>query len=381
MAPAVRPLIQREIVDLCYNYNLDLDRDLGPIMRSWLQERFENPYRPGRTHYFPHARMDLYQRCSTALRWIRRYGERSDLDLIRRATWAARTPARRDTTSPEDVRVESYLRYWGDPEYPLIVRQRFSESLDYLLPRLERFEELNRTYSSFSSITARNRWIRQSREGYAFSVINRRRSSLRSDLLALARLNVPDLVELWRRAAPVFRIRNAEYYSTYAEDLLVMLAEYGEEGLRELEGIFVDPGAPPANRVQAGLLLVRHGRNDLTEPVLRLWELYRGTGGYTGRTLGTPTRTALLILLWEGNVRLAGLVIDNANRGYQSDGREAWSFSAGHFDPRAYSMGTTYWNTGLVEVLKHATGQDFGWDLKAWTRWWEREKDRLAGVN
>ena len=36
------------------------------------------------------------------------------------------------------------------------------------------------------------------------------------------------------------------------------------------------------------------------------------------------------------------------------------------------------WNYKIVESMEEATGQRYGWNLKKWKKWWEREGQFLA---
>jgi hypothetical protein len=200
--------------------------------------------------------------------------------------------------------------------------------------------------------------------------------NLETALGDLLERRVADGIGLWRRARQYLQFREAYLYRFPAGNALLALADYGTAGLAELEGVYGDPSAPPESRIQAGLILMRHGRREITDQVLHLWELYRGRDRY----LYGRVPEALLVLLMEGHLELAGVVIERANRMvYQDDDPWSYWYSFGGFTGAV--MGTSAWNTGFVEVLKRATGEDFGWDLRAWTRWWEREKVRLAGGN
>jgi hypothetical protein len=377
IAPGAIPVIQLEIMYISWRYDLDLDAGLGESVRSWLEGIAANPIGANNWGGGVYSVADTYDRHREGMRWMQRYGSRSDLDLIRRAKWAALRPARRDTTSLDQISIKGMLAAWDDPSYEGILRNDLRTSLQNLGPHWDRFEELSQTSAGFSFYRDRNRWYGTT-EGKLYQRLRRYRSNLSSAMGALAKRRIPDLIELWREVRPYHELRDYVLYTPYGSDILLTMAEMGEAGFAELRGILDDPKAPPEYRVQSGLILIRQGQRELLSQVFHLWELYRNhPQSRTSYFMRWPVTEALLILLWEGNLELAEYVIATANQALGPDratlrwGNYYSDFAVGEV------IGPWYWNNGLVEVLKKASGEDFGWDLKAWTRWWEQEKVRL----
>jgi hypothetical protein len=351
------------MVDWSARYGQDLDRDVGFLTRAWLRTAYEDVIeeRDRSDENWANARLALRS-------WIERYGSLQDLELIRNATWALSWPARRDTTSPADVDLMPYLLLWDREAAIPALKQESEELLEKLLPQTEYLEVLTRQYR-------RNRYNRRSwgtLERYRYTQLNGMRISLISNIVTVAEAGDVDALDLFRRASRLMRSTYIDYYGGH--QILTAFADLGRAGHEELERMFNSNRAIPSMRVQAGLILVRHGRDDLAADTLRLWQLYHDSGSsFWYRSIPS----AFLILVSEGHMQFADPIMDVANKaGTVTRFRGRWM--TGMY---GYEFGTSYWNTGIVEALQKGSGEDFGWDLKAWTRWWEREKERLAAGN
>jgi len=66
-----------------------------------------------------------------------------------------------------------------------------------------------------------------------------------------------------------------------------------------------------------------------------------------------------MVMLRNGYPEYAGEIIDFS-----------WSMFRG--TERYYSYSDT-WPPGMVRLMEEVTGRSYGWNLKSWKRWWDRE--------
>jgi len=299
---------------------------------------------------------------------MRRFGSPADLPLIRRAEWTRRYANWRREHTPAEVDVWDYLLRWSDPSTYPEIKQYLREIVATRSGQVERyFRYRDLPYRQRQRYDDEARWASE----FSNDVYN-----LYRGIGLLLQVHDPEALRYWELGHSMtytFSGYTTDYisYRYRGQTLLPRLAEYGPAGLVELERLQTDRSTPAPIRFQAALLLAARGDEQAAGDALRLWELYRGSS--LSRLWEGDALAAFSDLVADGYTRFAGPILRYANAGYEGDPTLRYYYWRG-----ASMMGHTWWNLDIIEDLKRGSGQDYGWDLKAWTKWWEREKVRLG---
>jgi hypothetical protein len=351
--------VQTKIVSLMTSARVDVGRNIRPIVEEWL--RLPAISTADSVREFGN---DFSARRRVALAWMKRFGGPADLPLIRQAYWANHFEYWRREHTPADVDVWDYLLGWSDPSTYPAIKQYLGEIVATRAGQIDRyFRYLDLPWRSRQRYDEEARWV----SGFSNDVYN-----LYRGLGLLLQVHDPEALRYWELGRPMtysFSGYRTDYvsYRYPVQTLLPRLAEYGPAGLAELGRLHTDRGTPPQIRFQAALLLAARGDEPAAREALRLWELYRGSA--PDRLWEGDALAAFSDLLADGYLRFAGPILLYANAGYERNTGFTYYYWRG-----TRSMGHGWWNLSIIEDLKRGSGQDYGWDLKAWTKWWEREK-------
>ena len=326
-------------------FRIDLGPDLRLIMQEWLQ-RTGNENRDFR---------------NVARFWFNEHGSREDLDLIRRSLWLNVSERNRQTRTINDLQIWRYLKSWNDPglsaEFHMQARKMLDE-LAEIQKEAHYILERERRYRSLEEILKVNR----------YSMLT---SNLRAILGEMAAQYDPAVIDLYDEYI-LLTYRDDMYPSTLP--YISFLPGMGEEGIQKLREMVDDNRISVFRRFQASLILTHHGYDGYDSIALRYFELFKDSR-YQGYYWGSTSYEAFLVLIEEDHLQFIGPVIERAWKVFQSEGRYQYFNNRGYIYTRA---GTYMWNNWTADVLKAATGLNFGWDLKKWKKWWDREGKELA---
>jgi ABC-type transport system involved in multi-copper enzyme maturation permease subunit len=347
-----------------YNEDFTVAPAIGDLMREWIRippevmdrEALGIPvYRGADGKPYPLAHLR-----NLAQSWIFRRGEIEDLPLLRYSVWAEGSTRQRNETRLEDIELlkyyqwsDEYLLNWSEPDLPGRIRRLVRE----LGPELDRY----RTYLQGRGY--RNVRLRQLYRDYdgALNLLHRL-------VRAAFKTHNAQALDLWRETKDLLILYRSRY-SYLGLDLLPMMVEQGAAGIAELRTLMNRPKESPYIRFQAALLLTRQGEPGAAEQALWLWDLYRSSGDYIWWSYALQ---AFRQLAREGHRSFVGPILQVANESLQNpDANLYW-----YRDIWDEGMGAGFWNQGIARLLRDVSGEDYGWDLKAWTEWWEREKVR-----
>lgn len=355
LLPVARPSVVDHVSYFIRFYSIDLGPDVGEMMRSWLL------LKPGQTQAEYRELGSFISRRRAALTWIKKYGNKEDLPLVKQALWANLPQSDRDNTTPAKQLAWSYLKAWNEPYNLPDYRTDIHELIAELLPEKEWAAEL------YSVGYGKMRWS----ERLSFSKYRGKLNTLNSIVKELLEAGDPEAISLWQQVKPLLEIQvQATYYRGLS--ILNTIAEYGEVGMQELERLLADPKTSPEIRFQSALILIYHGWKDVSREALHLWELYRNRRDPW--LWHDEALEAFLLLLEEGHTVFAGQIIAHANRALR--GTERYYRYYGRY--RSGIVGTSFWNSEITDVLSKVTGRNYGWDLKAWKKWWDEEGKALS---
>jgi len=349
IAPHIRD--EEEVREITYTsriLDVDLEGALEPLMREWIGSE------DGSRH-------------SVALAWFRRNGSIQDLELVREALWEQRSYRRWEEgyRDRRDLDVTDYLDAWGSPrlvpELLRLARRRIEQ--------LEALRDAARTEAFRLDSAVRYVGIGRSPELFWY---RSHAQSLQGILTDLARNGVTETIALWREArdllGPDFNYRHYDYSRDALSSFLPQLPRLSEAGFEVLRQIVADTGELLTIRMQAALILSYHGFREFDEQALRYFELARGSKQYERYgNWESYVFEVFSVMVHSGNLRYVGPILDRAWEGYR--GEEA---GYGLLGGRS-RFGWVDWTIHTAELLEEATGQELGWDLDAWTAWWERE--------
>ncbi len=327
-------------------WRLDLGEAFGDLMRDLaVSEQYNGYRRAGRG-------------------WLQKYGTVADADLVRRSLWLGQRNNYRDPWEPErtpdDIEILLYLKSWGAENYLDQLWQHASAAVaevEAILSVIEEIPERDR-----SSRTRRNRLTDADR--WALSRWNTSRRESADYLLQLIREGESDAVAVWRHLRSVLSRDQFNYvYRYYGDYILAELPALGEYGFQVLQEVATDRREPIRFRFQANLMLAYYGYEEYHERVFQMLEIYKlHKDFYYGSTI----RRAAEIMVARGHQRYVEIVIDYWWNEFQNDrvGFDAFG-------------GTSF---GTIAHLEELTGKNYGWDVRAWKKWWDREGMHIAAA-
>jgi len=324
---------------------IDLGSKFGSLMRDWITREGQ----------------DNRQYRAAARFWYRKNGSLKDLDLIRHSLWLNVDERYRHMTTLEDMRVWEYLKDWNAPglidEYYRQARRAISELTDI--------------YEEAHDVLDRDYWRRTNEERlklHRFYMLTR---SLNTIFSGLSEQLDPGVIELWEEYRPMsygpYRYPSSPPYITY-------LPGMGEIGIQKLREFFDNTKSRIYTRFQAALILAYHGYREYDAIALNFYELYRDTD-FLNYPWGAEPYSAFLAMVEKGNLRFAGPIIEEAWKVFENKGRILYRYRSGY---RYTRVGTDRWNNVTAQILEEATGKKYGWNLKAWKKWWDEEGKALS---
>lgn len=325
-------------------WRLDLGPDLDDLMREWVLSA------------------EMRGSRSVGQMWLKEYGSVADMDLVRQSEWLDLSASRRKRESPEAVDILSYLEAWDTDYYRRELHQALADSL----------EKIEALYPQVMTIPAsvRNDYRRWRHLGESDQRNINRFNSLtnRTADYLLEKLILEDDVEAaetWLRIRRMKAEIGVQYWRYRGDPIIGHLPRLGEPGYQALREVVADRDESPSIRFQASLVLAFHGHSEYHNEAFRILDIYRGHSEFFEQysILG-----AFQVLLEQGNLRYAGPIIE-AN----------WEEIQHHGEPFRRRYVRT-WDHRMVETMERATGQSFGWNLKAWHKWWEREGMHIAAT-
>ncbi len=339
----------KEIAYLTSSMGIDLGPEFATLMRRWIVSESKDD--------------GLLRRA--ACYWYRKNGSMEDLDLIRRSLWLNRWGPFRETSKPEDIPVWDYMKEWNAPGFIDELHRQARRSIS----------ELRDVYQEAHIILSKNYQLRTADEKLKVRRFNNLTSSLYRIISELAEQLDPGFVELWEEYR---QIRYYDYRYPSAIPLITYLPRMGEPGIQELRRVVEDTKVRIYTRFQAALLLAYHGYREFDGVALRFFELYRETDRFAAIYWRGEPWSAFLAMVEKGNLIYAGPIIETAWKVYENRGRVPLRSSRGYIYVRT---GTSIWNNITAQVLEEATGKKYGWNLKAWKAWWDREGENISSGN
>ena len=289
-----------------------------------------------------------------AMNWIGSYGRPADGELLRKARWSILTNAQQAEQGLDDIRLrQSYMEWdYGMTNEEILAETR--QLLEELRPQRERAFELGerRTFASTPLGMERSRLYGRFRE-------------LGRHLELLLEHAHPEALRTIQDDHELLKVLQTATWGLDSVDFLRYLPDYGEEGLDELDRIADDADLPMTIRVHAGLLLVEAGHGERIDWVMRMVELHAPEGG---QFWNHAVPGAYMGLLAQGHLAFAGPLLEVTHRRMRPQDREPPVRVRG-VRPTPQST----WVRQVTTALERGTGEDYGWDIDAWTAWWERE--------
>jgi len=339
----------KKIAYLTSSIGIDTGPEFATLMRRWIVS--EGPY-------------DRRLR-SAARYWYRKNGSMEDVDLIRRSLWLDRWPPLKEATTPEDIPVWDYMKEWNAPGFIDELHRQATRTIS----------KLRDVYQEAHIILLKNYQLRTADEKLKVRRYNTLTSSLYRIIRELAEQLDPGFIELWEE------YRQLRYYDDrylFAVPLITYLPWMGEPGIQELRSVVENTKVRIYTRFQAALLLAYHGYREFDGVALRFFELYRETDRFDGYFRRGDPWSAFLAMVEKGNLIYAGPIIETAWNVFENRGRVRFRSIMGY---RYVRTGTSIWNNITAQVLEEATGKKYGWNLKAWKAWWDREGKNISSGN
>jgi len=348
-ADYLQRLVARKISDLA----LDLGPEFEAVAREWALQQ--------------DVAWDYWSR-SLAQIWLRKYGTMDDADLVRQSLLLRYSGNRYSGIfEPEDIDILDYLEDWGLPEHDYreaLYRQavRYRSQVESMREEVNRIDE--KRQSTLSERRFRNRYVNL-------------RSWLESSLSEMTRRGDVRVLDLWRESRHLLR----QYYSG-SIPVLISLPALGEPGFTRLREIVADPAERIPVRFNAALILAYHGFREYDTEVLRYYNLYRHADDEISDFFSYGSvLNAFLVMAHEGHPGYIGPIMDEATSFYESRNNRSTrsrSFYRWGWMDSSRIIGSPLWNDRIIEILKQISGEDYGWDIMAWKKWWEREGIHMA---
>ena len=337
--------VMRSVAHLASNVSIDFGPEFRSLMQEWLTRTGQN----GR--WFRDA----------ARFWYRRNGSAEDLDIIRQSLQIDWLETYSQSLITDDWRIWQYLKDWNAPGLLDELHRQMRIGLDYL----------KESYQEIQLISFKGYRRRTDEERGKINRYNLLTRSLRTIITELGEQYDPAVIELWEEFWPMA-------YHTWEHPRLIpyitSLPGMGEIGFQKLRGIVDDTRLRIYLRFQAALILSYHGYSDYDSIALRFFELYRSTDFMNYPWSSEPYST-FLVLVEAGNLRFAEPIIEEAWTAFENKGHILYQSQRGY---RYVAIGTIRWNNRTAEVLEAVTGKRYGWNLKAWKKWWDEEGRALA---
>ncbi|MFC1628722.1 hypothetical protein ACFL3H_06365, partial [Gemmatimonadota bacterium] len=325
-------------------WRLDLGPGLDDLMREWV---LSTEMRGSR---------------GAAQLWLREFGSIADVDLIRQSEWLDLHFTQQERKRPEDVDIFSYLEIWDNDVYQSELRRVLADSL----------EEIEALYPLVMAIPA---GVRSNYSNWKNIDESDQQNINRFDTLTyrstdnlIQRLILEDAVEaaeIWSRIRRM-RLDIRATPQRYRGDAIIgHLPRLGEPGYQVLREVVADRDESPSIRFQASLILAFHGQSEYHDEAFRILEIYQGHQEFIDYQF---VMGAFQILLEQGHLRYAGPIIEASWEELQRPGG------------RSIRRYVRTWDHRMVDIMERGTGQSFGWDLKAWHKWWEREGIHIAAT-
>jgi hypothetical protein len=354
LLPVARLEVQTKIVWLAYREDVFFGVEAERLIHQWLTL-------PPVDRDDPRSNERLVKR-RAALVWYRVHGRIQDLPEIRRALWANNPEWERAERPVEEIDVWSHVVGWDDPESLQLVKNQLRAMTRRCVEQLDRYRLV--------SDLPYNR--RRQAERTFLGLFNTDIRRIQSGIAHLLENQDPEALAFWRSGRDLLYELPNLWYGWGSIPALPRMADYGPDGIHELQRLLDNPATAPSVRFHAAMILTSRGDDEVGERALELWQLYKQsypTSFWRGEAI-----RAFRSLLADGHVRFAGLFIEEANAELEGTGRFGYWYYRWPQD----TIGPAWWNTAIVDALKKVSGEDYGWDLKAWTQWWEREKVRLG---
>ena len=302
-----------------------------------------------------------------ARNWFLKYGSPDDLGLIKQSIEL-------DTYRDNDE-ILNFLNRWNPSAYlPALLDTIDQERvvLARLKPLIEEIPIQARQNNQYLKKNDRHRLAR-------YSGIQR---SLHGHLLSLFRGGEErGAIEIWQDVRPYYKVNTGTYgryigASRYAQELfLTYLPRFGEDGIEILKAITTDDNESLHYRMQASLILAAYGYEEYHHRALQLFERHSISDNWFNSEY---VRDAFLTLLKDGHLAYAGPLIQHDLEALNERG--FGGLSGGRLRITFRTSNTIYhqWDYDLLLALSDAIDEPYGWNLRAWKRWWDREGQQLA---
>jgi|GEM_PF-2057620 len=335
-----------------FRWGIDFGSEVRSLMETWLLVDPDD-----RTDWY--RRNDGYKR-NVAQIWFREHGSSADADLVRRSLWLDQSQRQRAESTPADMDILPYLKAWDAPEYPAALWRAARTELATMRQYYDQLKEI-----PFGARTG-NRGNLSGRIREAIRIYSLAQEALGRYLTDLVQARQENAISFWTESRPFMRleVQQRAWYHPRGETVIPLFSRLGDPGIELLAAIARDETEERTARFRAAIVLAYRGHPEYNGIVLKYFEQYQG---HYYLMSSENALQAFRIMVEEGNRHFIGTLIDQAWQDFTG----VVTSRDGTQRRRRYSM--TMWDRRTIETLQEATGQEFGWDIKAWKRWWDRK--------
>ncbi len=348
-----RKSLLQDIAIMIQTWDIEPGPEFEDLMREWIAA---DNYRGDRINR------------RVAQRWFLKNGTIEDIEIVRRSLWLDYRDSFREYSSPADMPIWDHLEAWG---YPDLIDEMYRQARKII-------QGLDEKRASYLALRDKKRttWTREDR--MTISTYSQQVNFFIDIMVKLGEHGDPGVIELWRNSRHLIEISIFRYRNRREIPIIAHLPGLGTPGFDVLKELAGNPGEKPAARLQASMILAYNGYREFDETALWLYELYRHNDGeinlWDRRGI---LREAFLVMISNENLRYAGPIIEDAWNVFKNRGSSRYYYGSFY---RYMRVGTSFWNNVTVQILEESTDQKYGWDLKAWKRWWDREGRVLASA-